>query len=63
MKNNNSQLAYLIVREYAQIMFRFVRKNVITAQQASEEIGQYMHKMGLPREIVVLTIAVYLALL
>lgn len=63
MKNRNPQLAYLIVQKYAHTLFRLVRRRVITAEFMSKELSRFMHKIGLPRQIVVLAICAYVALL
>jgi hypothetical protein len=63
MKDCNSTLAYLIVKEYVAILYQQFRSGVISADKLSRETCRYVRKMGLPREVAILTICVYIALL
>lgn len=63
MTERNKHLNYLIVREYVRILFGLYSRKVITAEQAINELGRYMHKTGFSGPVVGLAVCVYLALL
>ena len=63
MKDYNPELTYLIVKKYACVLLGCVRRGDVSARQAMRLLGGYMRTLGFPREVVILAVLAYLALL